>query len=383
MTFAFPIRLVTSLIVTDSWWSYKLGTTPVVSTQAVRYDLPCSEELYRSPSARSWKRLVDENDGIDNEPILIQLHTPWVALRPSCCVSPAGMFGLLSIIWIRMLNMRQRMIPPWPVAAEQGKRLILPVAIYMADESGQTLTDGLLDIYKTHTQFLQDGNPHCVILWHFLNLQLLVNVEILESAIGRYGVENAYTALPFITAWSKTSSARRACLHAAGIYKAMNRRRINDGIIIHTESAGFHAALVMALYGFVVQSSEHQDLGSQRNPTRGPNGDAEPYEVLDDVDWPALGLMGLEPPSEMATTWNGPNSAAKSFIENSSPLSFMGTVLNGGYDSAQMILLEYANLLGDLGEGTSEGLGRVLRIMSNSLVDMELNNPPQRNASGT
>lgn len=368
MTYAFPSRLVATLIMTDSWWSYKLGTTPLIFMHEVRYDLPCSTELFRSSSARHWKRLADVSAGIDNELVVIQRLTPWVALPSARSISPIGIVGLLSIVWIRILEMRHRMIPRWPVDIEHGKRLMIPGTIYATDESGKMPSHSLLDIYTRHAQFLHDENPNCVTLWHFLNLQLLVNVEIFESATGRYGVDNAHSALSVIASWSKTRSARRACLHAAGIYKAMNRQRITDGAMLHTESAVFLAALVLSLYTFMIHS-DGDDGHEAESDFRREN--AEPCEILDDVDWPALGLTGFEPLAEAEITDTLPNGPARCFIENNSPLSFMGTVCDGGYEGAQMILIEYANLLGDLGKGPAEGLGQILRIMSNSLVDME------------
>ncbi|KAJ5889086.1 hypothetical protein N7495_009127 [Penicillium taxi] len=368
-------RLVATLIVTDSWWSYKLGTTPLIFIHAMRYDLPCSTELFRSSSAKSWKRLIDTTACIDHPPVLIELHRPLLALPLAQQMSPIGMMGLLSIFWIRILEIRRRIIPQGPMEIEQGKRLIVPGAIYAKDESSKMIGHGLQKVYINYAQFLQYENPNCVTLWHFLNLQLLVNVETLESATGRYGLEHAHSALQIIALWSKTHYARRACLHAAGIFKAMNRRRITDSVMFHTEHTEvsvFLAALVLGLYIFTVHSNNDDKHDAERR--KSVEVDAEPCEMLDDVDWPGLGLMGLVPLSETAIGDRRSDSPASRFIESESPLSFMGNSIDGGYDGAHMIFLEYANLLEDLNKGTIEGLSQVLRIMSNSLVDMDCTN---------
>ncbi|KAF9890034.1 hypothetical protein FE257_006714 [Aspergillus nanangensis] len=396
-------RVVAALLVTDSWWSFKLGASPLISIYAVGYDVPCSAELFRRPTARSWKHLFNTSHGIDSQQVVIELHNPRITLPPARNVSPIGMIGLLSVFWIRILDLHRRLISQGPLQAEEkegeeaevehAKCLMVPGAVYSAkDNSSKMLGSGLQKVYANYAHFLQHENPNCVTLWHFLNLQLLVNMETFESATGRYGLERAHSALRVIASWSKTHYARRACLHAAGIYKSMTQRRITDGAMLHTEAAVFLAALVLGMYIFMVHSS---DEGNQQDAEGGEvmmavdaDSDAEePCEMLDDVDWPSLGLLGLVPLSEMAiedqstSLPDSSNISASRFIQNETiSLSFMGHVLDGGYDGARMIFLEYANLLGELAKGSTEGLGQVLRIMSNSLVDIECANVPQQNS---
>ena len=340
--------------------------------------MPCSTELFRSSSARSWERLISAGADIDNQTLVLEWHSPRTALASARHASPIGMMGLLSIFWIRTTETRRRLVPQGPVEIEHGKRLIVPGAIYAKDESSKMLGHDLQDVYATYSQFLESENPDCVTLWHFLNLQLLVNAETFGIATGRYGVERAHSALHIIASWSKTHYARRACLHAAGIYKAMTRRRVTDGAMFHTEVSVFLAALVLGLYVFMVHSNDEDNYEAERSMSR--EDDVEPCEMLDDIEWPLLGLTGLVPLSETAAGDQRLDSSACRFIENESPLSFMGNVFDGGYDGARLIFIEYANLLGDLNKGTTEGLGQVLRIMSNSLVEMECANSPRRNS---
>ncbi|KAF0642362.1 hypothetical protein FPSE5266_20121 [Fusarium pseudograminearum] len=198
---------------------------------------------------------------------------------------------------------------------------------------------------------------------------LLVNTDVFEIAAGRTNVEEAHSALKLIASWSKTKAARRACLHAAGIYKAMGRRRINDDMMLHSEASMFLAALVLGLYIFMVpQGGDVDDINTRETTT-------EPLEILDNVDWTRLGLVGFgsNTSDEAGETQNeAVESAASCFISQGMPFSFMGTVCEGGYDGARMVLLEFAHLMGDLSKGNPDGLRQVLKAMTDSLIDLEI-----------
>lgn len=283
--------------------------------------------------------------------------------------SPVGILGLISIVWARILDTRWRVIPLPLMGVEVLKDFTIPIDTYAAAKPGDMFGPSLRDIYNNHAEFLLDENPSCIAMWHFINLQLLVNTDVFEIAAGRTNVKEAHSALKLITSWSKTKAARRACLHAAGIYKAMGRRRINDDMMLHSEASMFLAALVLGLYIFMVPHSGNVDDTNPGETTM------EPLDILDNVDWTKLGLVGFgsNPSDESGGTQiETVESAASRFISQDMPFRFMGTVCEGGYDSARMVLLEFAHLMGDLSKGSSDGLCQVLKAMTDSLIDFEM-----------
>ncbi|RGP60865.1 c2h2 type zinc finger protein [Fusarium sporotrichioides] len=362
-------RLTSTLFITDAWWSYRLGSTPLTSTSAILYELPCATELFRSPSARSWCRLLASGATIEHPIFVMHLHAPWPRLMTNRDMSPVGILGILSIVWARILDTQWRMIPRQHTGVEHLEDFTTPIDVYATGKLGDVFGPSLQDIYDRQAEFLLKDNPSCIVMWHFLNLQLLVNTELFEIAAGRTNVDDAHFALQLIASWSKTPAARRACLHAAGIYTAMNRRRTHDELMFHSEASMFLAALVLGLYLFMVpRSSEIDDITASTERTM------EPWEILDDVDWTRLGLLGFGSHSSNETE-NAKNevlgSQAGLFIRQNTPFSFMGTTCEGGYESARMVLLEFAHLMGDLGKGNSDGLGQVLKAMTDSLIDLE------------
>ncbi|KAI7769923.1 hypothetical protein LZL87_003413 [Fusarium oxysporum] len=344
-------RLISTLIMIDAWWASRLNTEPLICTSVVQLEMSTSIDLYRSSSAKSWRSCRNAGTSATTEPVIIRMHAPSITLTPLQETSPIGMTGLLSVIWVRILQHQHQ---------TRGARLSedsngeLPTAsVDASTETGNNMLRVLGDIYTNYSRFLRYRNPNCIAQWHFLNLNILADLEIFEMASGRNGAESAYAALQEISNWSQTQHARRACLHAAGIYVAMSRRRANDGVMLHSDMSLFTAALVLGLYVFMMKPNEvHTDA------------DAESFELLNDIDWTTL----CDP---MSIVENAGDNTASQFIHSGGSISFSGTVCEAGYNAAKMILLEFASLLEEVGKWNAKELCHILRIMSDSLIEVD------------
>ncbi|RMJ09215.1 hypothetical protein CDV36_011153 [Fusarium kuroshium] len=337
-----------------------LGDRPLIRSPAMQFEVPCSIELFQASSARSWRRIVDSGTSIVSGTVMIQTHEPSVRLPDSQNLSPVGIIGLLSIIWIRILEVRIRVakVP----SANGGYRLSdASNRVFASEDTGRALSGLLNEIYAAYSRFLRYKNPNCIVMWHFLNINLFANLEVFEFAAGRKGADGAHEALQNIAAWSQTWYARRACLHAAGIYTAMSRRRISDGTMFHSEVSIFAAALVLGLYVFMMPPNQDSRLA-----------DVEPYEFLNEVDWPLLNGNGTAAMSTPGSTIDdGQENAARRFLREGGVISFSGVICEGGYNAAKMILLEFSSLIEEVGKWNAKGLCHILRIMSDSLLDVE------------
>lgn len=191
---------------------------------------------------------------------------------------------------------------------------------------------------------------------------LTSDIRLFEMGAGCAGAEAARQALDDIARWTQTSSARRACLHAAQTFKLMSNRRASDGDPFHASSGLFNSALILGLYVFMVPP-ESSSI-NQENPG---------FDLIDDVDWTAVGDEGLTttPRSSNAGVHLDP---ATNFIRNGGAICFDGVMHSPGYEAARRILLDYARLLEDIGRWRVRisQFSRVLRIMSDALVDVEM-----------
>lgn len=366
----------------DTWWSHTLDLSPSICSQNLDLAIPGPTNLFEAASAKAWSRLIDGNVSIFINSAVIENCPLEVRLPRMDDPSPTGIVGLLSIVWARvreasMSNMRSTELP---VSCSSGVP-VLPQTVLASHASGKRLVYILYQVYAKYAGFLRSENANCLTLWHFLHLNTLADVGCFELAAGHSGAECARTALQNIAEWSQTSAARRACLHAAGIYSTMSRRRIHDCTMFHSEPSLFFAALVLGLYVFMMQPTTNSGSDSSQHVA-----EVDPYELLQDVDWQSLrddsvdedlsDLLFRTTSSSGSTndaTVRKASSATQHFITYGGSVSFAGFTCMGGYEAAKMILHEFASLLEESGRWKAKQFCYILRIMSDSLLDMDDN----------
>ena len=87
-------------------------------------------------------------------------------------------------------------------------------------------------------------------------LALLVNLDMLERAVGRDGPETAERASTVAKAWAASPQALRCLMYANVILKEIGETRIGDEAAIHSPRAAFQAGLIFlgyASFGFEAQ----------------------------------------------------------------------------------------------------------------------------------
>lgn len=394
----------------DAYLSYTLGTAPLLRTNNISMKLPCTMELFQAFTPKSWLRLV--NCGSPMIKPTLNLGTTPSPLQKGFVDSALAMHGLLSVIWLRISDARHRLLLSH--SFQDTKRFLVPADIYATDNHAQHIAPLLIDVLATYSHTLQSINSNCMALWHNLSMMLTANISLFELAAGRSGADAAKAALDDIATWSRSPASRRACLHAAHIFLTISRRRVSDGTMFHSEIALFNAALVLGLYVFMMpQTPTLTQVGDDGDPTNEADPDPEPFEIMDPVDWLAVGMEGLTPDitttsspttldpslsqgqSQSQTPYASHNqamppqhpslqshpslgklssnsTAAKNFIREGGVMSFSGAVCYGGYNAARRIFLEYAALLEDIGKWSGRELSYILRIMSDSLLDLDI-----------
>lgn len=200
------------------------------------------------------------------------------------------------------------------------------------------------------------------ILWHAVCIELTANMKIFELAAGRSGADMATKALHDIAEWSQTATARRACIHAAQIYRILSNRKVSDSIKLHTVTALFGSALVLGLYLF---------MGPQSHSVSA----SKTFELLDEVDWARIDDLGLSTDGSSVQEYSPAGldalDPAIDFIKNGGAISMAGAVHQGGYQSARRVLLDYANLMEGMGSWKLRTFSQVLHIMSDDLMSVD------------
>lgn len=353
-------RMITSLYMMDAWWAYSIRISPLIHSKAIHLELPCSTELFQCRSAMAWRRTLRSGHAIDTCPLTLQLESPMTGVSARMIpqdMCPTAMTGVLCMIWIYILELQD-----WQLHYQFRP----PQNLLALDGATGSLGKILIDLQHQHGQIFKNQDANCMTLWHFLNLNLFSHLSTFELAAGRKGADSARVALVEIAAWGRTKSARRACLHAAGIHRSMSRRRTGEGTMFHSESALFSAALVVGLYVFTAQGDpEHAEMSSLTGPQ------VEPYELLDDVDWSVLEQVTGSGSDVSVGADSRRKTPAASFVNYGGNVTFSGINCRGGYDAAKTILLEYASLLEEVGKWNAKRLCQILMTLSDSLLDVE------------
>ncbi|OJJ86471.1 FTFMHR domain-containing protein [Aspergillus glaucus CBS 516.65] len=347
-------RLITGLLTLDSWYSSFLNTSPIIVPDSIQFILPCNEALFQAYNPARWIQLVQSGERI----LAPTVMTPSEDINLPTFDSPVedfSMHGILATIQLRISGAYHRLL------SNRASYPFAPCHTYAMDGRARCLPSLQLQVASKYGETLEQLNPNAAVMWHNMCMMLTADIQIFHMAAGRAGPDPARQALDDIAAWSQTPAARRACLHAAHVYKAMINRKASDHTTFHTVFSLFSAALVLGLYTFMVPSSPEPSHGTTS------------IELLDDVDWQKVGTEGftsfMEPRGSLAVS--ATDDPAVSFIRNGGTVYIRGIPFQGGYQSARRILLDYAGLLKDTGKWSVRKFSYVLHIMSDVLMDVE------------
>ncbi|GFG23390.1 isoform 3 of zinc finger protein 740 [Aspergillus udagawae] len=347
-------RLIIGLLLLDSSYSSFLSTSPIIVPEAIQFILPCEGAIFDAKNAMHWMQLIRIGKRILMPTVVAPSENVDLPTLDSS-VDSLCMHGVLAMVQLRLCEAYHRLL------SNRANYPFAPCHTYAMDGRARCLPTLQLQIADKYREALERLNPNAVVMWHNMCMTLTADIQIFELAAGRSGPLPARKALEDIAVWSQTPAARRACLHAAQIYKAMVNRKASDYTMFHSVLAVFTAALVLGLYTFMAPRPPETTAGCIS------------VELLDDVDWQQVGREGftsfMEPRGNHAFTAS--DNSTVNFIRNGGTLYLRGIPVQGGYQSARRILLDYAGLLKDSGKWSVRKFSHVLHIMSDVLMDME------------
>ena len=386
-------RVIVCLIMCDSFWANILDAMPIIRIDNLGFSIPCSTDLFEAPNVRKWTQIA--NTG--TSPIITQVTGVNIDTNSLPALdTELAIQGFLGGLWLRLAEARHRLLSPsrHHENSPSTQKPLIPLPTYALDPTASSIVPLLTSIPLVYHSLLQNSNPNILAWWHSQCMCLLADLPLFELAAGREGPDRAKFALESISIWAQTPAARRACVHAAQTFAVMSGRRISDGTTSHSEIALFHGALVLGLYLFTVH-----DEDAPINVHAAMRLDEEElFELLDPVDWRTIGAEGMtvetvnpnsnsnlnsNPDTNLPATTNtttliqsltpltGLESPAKRFIMRGGAVSFNGAMRRGGYNSSRRILLDYANLMKSVAKWNVRGYCRILRIMSDTLVEVD------------
>lgn len=339
-----------------------LGMAPALSPPALHIPLLSDDNLFIAYNSRRWSSLIGPEG-------------PWSSRRPPMGpttlnhpleLTGFGLQTLLATIWLRILKCqrnrssttgsRNELWTSWPSRQSE----------LTDSDTPSSISACLPVVFKTYATALKTGNGNSLILWHYLCMTLTTNLSVIENAAGRNGPEAAKRAVDSLKIWAKTPASRRACLHAIQALLAISEHRQCDGVMLHTEMALFHAALVLGLYLLTA-------------PDFKLTVDTPCYDLFDPVDWVEVGNLGLtftssppSPPRDASPATDSAGaadsaSAARSFIQHGAPVCFRGGEYQSSYGAARRSFMNFAAQLEEIGKWNVQEYCKVLYIISDTL----------------
>ncbi|KAJ9488496.1 hypothetical protein VN97_g4797 [Penicillium thymicola] len=347
-------RIIIGLLLLDSWYSSFLSTSPIAVPDSIQLILPCSESLFNAQFSTQWTHLIRSGKRIISPTIL----APSENIKIPVLEAPADDFciqAVLAIVQLRQSESYHRLL------SNRASYPFAPCHTYAMDGRARCLPSLQSQLITNYGETLDRLNPNALITWHNMCMTLTADIQIFDLAAGRAGPDPARKALDDIREWSQTPAARRACLHAAHIYKVMTNRKASDHPTFQSIFSLFSAGLVLGLYTFMVSDSA------------GSPSSVGFVELMDDVDWREVGTEGftsfMEPRGSQ--TLASTDDPAVNFIRNGATIYLRGLPFHGGYQSARRIMLDYASLLKDSGKWNVKKFSYILYIMSDVLMDVE------------
>lgn len=226
---------------------------------------------------------------------------------------------------------------------------------FSTDEDYKTIIADVVLLPKAHASFLSERHQNNALGWHYLCILLTTDVNLLEIACGRDGLEAAEDSLIHVFTWSQSGSARRALLHAAQVFSILDSCLIRESYLTRPDLVLFVSALVISQY-FLVTSFMNGGSG-------GPV-----FELLRDVDWSTIGDEGfgrvtghLPPITERETIESNP---VLEFINKGGSVSFAGELQELGSASAKKIARKFAHLMDGFGRWDGCSYSQLLRVIS-------------------
>jgi hypothetical protein len=322
-------------------------------TDDIRIVLPCESALFQAQTATKWQQLLARGSRMCM-PAFTMTSEKLSLPRVDGTIDVNAMNGILCTVRLRISESFHRLLSGTQRRAVEDS--FIPWKTYEPDNQAKASQRFTTEIVQSYGPMLSNMNSNCMILWHNMCIMITTDLRLFELGAGCSGPEAAREALDDIAIWTQTAAARRACIHAAQTFMLTSNRRASDGEPFHATTGLFISALVLGLYVFMAPSD-----------VLGKDSTGPVYDLVEEVDWNEVGGEGLTDEVQRG------ESAANNFIKHGGQICFDGVIHHPGFESARRILLDYARLLEDMSKwraGVSQ-YSRVLRIMSDALVDVE------------
>ena len=345
----------------DLAYTRPMGGSGTLDIDRTGFYLPCDGGLFEAASSTTFFELGKQG---------LSLSLPRITMQTYHAESPSTLNYLsaetvLVALYLQIAALRQR--PPIATREFATPRSADPADMFSNHtKTTKDIIATLVSLPSRCAHLFRQRHKVTAFAWNNVCIALTADLDGLEMAHGREGLEPARRAMKAVVEWSQTARARRAVLHAAQIYDILSSSRLGEWSIARPDLLLFQSVLILSMYLFV-------------SKPEGKDVERPVFELLQDIDWTAVGDEGFLPPPSMAAPpidprlddrhLPGSTCAAQTFIRDGGRVSFSGEVLGHGSATARKIMLNYVHLLDDIGKYRNSSYSQLLRTMSDFVIE--------------
>lgn len=283
-------------------------------------------------------------------------------IQPSASDLPFDAFATYAVLCATRLRLRasyHSILSGIEGSPGSPLRASTPWSWYQSDPSAEHVGQFVLGLPMLES--MANMNANGMVIWHHTCMGLAADLPMFDRAAGQDGPESARAAQQYIAAWSATAGARRCCVHASQAFRVMMERRANEGVMFTAVPLLFKCALVLGFYVLArAQNGQTVTMDISRIT----------YDLLEPVDWAVVGKEGFCEPETVAHDHNRATNSAIAFIRGETEMSFGHDMRSPSYQSARLIMLEFAGLLDDIATRWKLGdYANILRILSDTMFE--------------
>ncbi|KAK4935603.1 hypothetical protein LTR10_023364 [Elasticomyces elasticus] len=345
--------MISCLLWMDMAYARLMGSAGVLNMDEVEIHSPCEVVLFEAPTSSRFLQAAQRGALL----LMPRLRVHNFYLDPPSTLTHHSLETILVALYLQTTTIRHRL----PVAHYRSLESRAPstAEAFSRSSKANEVIKTLLLLPSRYARLFRQRHRVSAFAWHNVCIALTADLDLLEIAAGREGLESAQTALVAVNNWAKTPSARRATLHAAQIFDILSSSRLSESNIARPDLLLFNSALIISMYLFV-SSREEADQ------------DASTFELLQDIDWTIVAGEGICGPSQPGPAspehtpqhLDSTSYAARDFIQNGGPVSFAGVGQCNNGVTAKKVLLSYVHLLEDVGKWRGSRYSRLLSTMS-------------------
>ncbi|KPM38715.1 hypothetical protein AK830_g7828 [Neonectria ditissima] len=348
------VELIFCLVWLDMAYARLMNIAGVIEIDKVELHLPCADALFDGSTSASFSHAIQRG---------AKLTMPRMNIRhfhetPAPLLNDTSAQTLLRALYLRVIAARAR-------GSDENNQFLgsHPVHVSLAVESSaKHAIANVLLMPTIQESVLKSRNKMNALGWNYICITLTADINLLEIASGRDGLEAASTALMQVAEWSRSAGARRAVLHAGQVFDILDSSRIRESHLTRPDLVLFVSALVISQY---VSTPGHSEDCIDAS--------LFPLELLQNIDWAAVGSEGLVATmgASSSSASKGASDEVRNFIQHGGPVAFAGEVQNCGSLSARKIVRKFAHLSDDFGTWDGSGYSQLLKMMCDSSVDTE------------